>query len=168
MITFGEESLSDLFSIDPADFNFILWPYRALQSGQMEAAHVLLRNNADVNAKDEKGLTPLLLAVVNNQVGVIPDLLKLGASPATQDLTLKNSLHYAAESGNTEAAKLLIEATRSILHDVDEENRTPIHYAAGFGHAKVTHTFCIHLESRKRKSKGLLELRIEHFVVNIN
>lgn len=116
---------------------FICLHFRALTSGQMETAKVLLSHGADVNAKDDQGRTPLLLAVMNEQIEVIPILLHLGASPAMQDINLKNSLHHAAENGNMEAAKLLIEVAKRSLHDVDENNSSPLHYAARYGNANV-------------------------------
>ena len=110
---------------------------RALYAGHMEAAMILVNNNADVNAKDDQDLTPLLLAVINNKVKFLPVLLKLGASPSAQDINLKNSMHYATENGNIEAARLLLEAKKSIQHDVDAENQTPIHYATKLGYDNV-------------------------------
>ena len=110
---------------------------RALDAGHMEAARVLVNDNANVNAKDDQGLTPLLSAVKNDDVKFIAFLLQLGASPEAQDINLRNSLHYAAESGNAEAAQLLLDAKKSILHDVDVENQSPIHYAAKLGHVNV-------------------------------
>ena len=118
--------------------NYLLsFSARALDAGHMEAARVLVNNNANVNARDEQGLTPLLSAVIKDDVKFIAFLLQLGASPEAQDINLKNSLHYAAENGNAEAAQLLLDAKKNIQHDVDVENQSPIHYAAKFGHVNV-------------------------------
>lgn len=111
---------------------------RALHAGHTEAATVLVNSNANVNAKDDQDQTPLQLAVINSKVDFMSVLLKLGASPAAQDIYLKNSMHYATENGNFEAAKLLLMEMKCLQHDVDVQHQTPIHYAARLGHSNVT------------------------------
>lgn len=49
----------------------------------------------------------------------------------------RTALHIAAESGNLEIVKLLVESDPEILERKDESNRTALHYAAYEGHLSV-------------------------------
>ena len=49
-------------------------------------------------------------------------------------------IHLAARQGQLKMTKLLIEAAEEVGHDpitFDHKQRTPIHYAAGYGHGHV-------------------------------
>lgn len=68
----------------------------AAKAGDVEAARKLLAGGADVNGKDQKGITPLGVAVGFNKIPVIQLLLESGADVEQTDPKGNTALHYAA------------------------------------------------------------------------
>jgi hypothetical protein len=81
----------------------------AAKAGDMKALKNLVAKG-NVDQRDDKGVTPLGLAVGFDQVSAIKELLKSGANPNATDKKGNTPLHYAAAYGRKEAAKLLLEA----------------------------------------------------------
>lgn len=67
----------------------------------------LIAAKADINAADEKGITPLMLAVQFQQAETVALLLKSGAKKDSKDKAGKTAFEYATESGNDNLIKLL-------------------------------------------------------------
>lgn len=63
-----------------------------------------------VNGKDVKGFTPLIIAVYNNQPGVVSLLIKNGADVNAQDAAGNTALMGASFKGYRELAQVLIDA----------------------------------------------------------
>ncbi|XP_052126555.1 uncharacterized protein LOC113212091 isoform X3 [Frankliniella occidentalis] len=113
--------------------------HEAAASGNEDAVRLLLAGHADVLAADKRGMTPLLLAAARGRAGVISALLELEgtrqlASVARGKMT---ALHIAARSGSAAVAEMLLKAAESWSLLADERQRTPLHYAAEFGHLEV-------------------------------
>lgn len=68
---------------------------------------LLVQAGADVNAKTSEGLTPLHLALLKYNVGLMEQLLRNGAAVDARDAEGWTAL-FAACSGNVEAAQLLL------------------------------------------------------------
>ncbi|XP_065057314.1 transient receptor potential cation channel subfamily A member 1-like [Rhopilema esculentum] len=113
----------------------------AVEAGNRNIAHALIEYNANIDAKDEFCLTPLLLAAINGCADIAVLLLECGATCSVKDVNLKNSLHYVAKSGNYELASLLLKSMKTLIYDVDMKDRTPVHYAAQYGHAEILRLF---------------------------
>ena len=75
-----------------------------------------------------------------------------GADVASRDIRLKTGLHYAVDSGNYELVSVLVEKRKALIRAKDENNQTPLHYAARFGHFKVSTLFQKLVVSRNLKT----------------
>ena len=79
----------------------------AARTGNTAQLERLLQQGALVNAPDEAGRTPLMLAVMNGQIDMIRRLLALGANPALTDREGLNALQHARRLGFNAIAALL-------------------------------------------------------------
>lgn len=70
--------------------------HSAAKLGDAEAAESLLANDAQVDAKDARGITALGVAVGFNKLSVIKVLLAAGADVGLTDAKGNTPLHYAA------------------------------------------------------------------------
>jgi hypothetical protein len=108
----------------------------AAPRGDPARIEALVREGANVNARDERGQTALLLAAREGQAGVVKALLRAGAdvdAPTASGLT---PLIMAAAKGRTEIARLLIEARA----DPDVRHRelgTALDAAQRYGHRDI-------------------------------
>ncbi|KAH8151756.1 uncharacterized protein LAJ45_04378 [Morchella importuna] len=78
-------------------------------AGPGEAVGVLLEWGADIEAKDERGRTPLACASEGANEGLVKMLLEKGADINTEDNAGQRVLHRAACGGNATVLKLLVE-----------------------------------------------------------
>ena len=76
-------------------------------SGDKDGLRLLLARGADVNETNRGGQTPLILAVVSNQVELLPLLLEAGADPLLRDNTRLNAIEWAERKGLFEVASQL-------------------------------------------------------------
>lgn len=68
----------------------------------------------DLDARDGKGVTPLMLAAGRKKVGIVRLLLAAGANPALSDPEGRDALAYAEKVGCEECAVLLREALAAL------------------------------------------------------
>eukprot|EP01124_Arcella_intermedia_P009625 TRINITY_DN16292_c0_g1_i1.p1 TRINITY_DN16292_c0_g1~~TRINITY_DN16292_c0_g1_i1.p1 ORF type:complete len:1859 (+),score=529.61 TRINITY_DN16292_c0_g1_i1:234-5579(+) len=107
----------------------------AIQNGNMDIVKVLLSlGRADVNLKDDKGMTPLLHAVLHPEKSsqLVPLLLNTqGLSINEPDKNEQSPLHHAILNGNLEIATSLINAKANISMGKKEGNvtRNAIYFA---------------------------------------
>jgi len=80
----------------------------AAKWGDVDVAHKMLNEGADVNQKNDRGITPLGVAVGFNRVEVVQLLLDSGADLSLVDGQGNTVLHYAAGYGRKEVAELLL------------------------------------------------------------
>jgi ankyrin repeat protein len=83
--------------------------HAAIDQQNRKAVEVLIRENANINAYNSIGETPLIVAV-KQKLDVVDMLLVNGADPNKADLFSERPLHHAARIGNEIAVKLLIAA----------------------------------------------------------
>lgn len=81
----------------------------ACYRGNTEVAAYLINNGADLNYNNEMG-TPLLAAVVKNNVAIVKLLLEKNANIEAKDANGTTALIYAAMFKNHEICQLLIQA----------------------------------------------------------
>ena len=99
--------------------------------GRPEIAKLLIEAKADLNAKDEEGLTPLDTVLTKNTKDL---LLKHGAKNSVE---IDYPLHYAAANGHNGVAKALIESGRNVNAKIESRwwaGWTPLHFATRNGH----------------------------------
>ena len=81
----------------------------AALAGVKVAVRLHIRRADDVNAIDENGCTPLMLAASRGHLDVCRLLLDAGASPLIQDIDGNNALTIAINAGSFEVIELLKE-----------------------------------------------------------
>ena len=120
-------------SVDPqGDFNKTPL-HSAAYYGDLEMVQILLDCKANVNARAERGSTPLGFALSGpylRDAGVVRLLLGHGADPNIPALQGLTPLHHASEKGWLEVVRILIEHGVSV-EVKDDDGRTPLDVASG-------------------------------------
>ena len=76
-------------------------------SSQAACVRLLLDAGADINARDEGGITPLMNAAWFGCADAVRELLKRGADPQLRDNKERNAKDLASERGHSNVAALL-------------------------------------------------------------
>lgn len=97
---------------------------------EIEAARSLIASGADINARDENGLTALMRTVQHNATETAALLIKAGADVNARDRYGETALIKAALYDKAASAKLLIEAGADI-NVQDNDGRTALMRTAG-------------------------------------
>ena len=81
----------------------------AASSGQMAALEQALQQAtaAQINARDDRGRTPLMLATLGGHIGAVQRLLTAGADPILQDAQGNTARQMAQQLGYTIIENLL-------------------------------------------------------------
>jgi ankyrin repeat protein len=109
--------------------------HAAALSGRRDVVELLLSRGADVNAANDRGATPLHLAV--EQPAVAQKLLEAGAKRDAADARGRTPLHWAASGSAYEGLALLLDKG-AVTNVKDREGQTPLHLAAHAGNAAAT------------------------------
>ena len=111
----------------------------AVQKGNFPVIVYLLENKADINAKNKSGLTSLHMAAIKNDTNLGQFLLKKGADWSRKDSLADGltPLHYAAQDGCLEMARLLVES--GVPVDIPDGNNdaSPLNWACNAGSLSV-------------------------------
>ena len=114
--------------------------FSAAYDGDVEMVQVLLDYKADVNSRNEWGLTPLFAASCEahpETLHVVRLLLENGANPNVWTDEGKTPLHAASEYGSLEVVRLLLEYGAD-MESENKEGRTPFQVASQGGRHEVT------------------------------
>lgn len=79
----------------------------AIWAGAETAVKLHIARGDDPNARDDAGLTPLMIAAARNKAAVCQLLIEAGSDLAALDLAGRSALAIAAESGATDAAAII-------------------------------------------------------------
>ncbi len=106
------------------------WPLHvAAEHNDSDTCALLIESGkVDVDATNEKGITPLLVASKAGSTGAVLLLLNHADMEAT-DGRGRNALHLAVIGGHEEVAKALAEADSELAEQKDAEGCTPAEYA---------------------------------------
>lgn len=86
----------------------------------IDIAKALIKNGADVNAKDKTGMTALMVAASHNNAPMIGLLLQSGADTSAKNVQGQTALAIAKLNGNKEAAQAI-----SVLGKTFSETEIP-------------------------------------------
>lgn len=110
------------------------WPPLFLAPEAVDA-EALIAGGADVHAKNEKGMTPLYIAVLGENAPVIEVLLAHGADVNARDESGMTPLHWASFD-SPDMVRLLL-ARGANVDARDDAGLGPLHYAAGRNRADI-------------------------------
>ncbi|CAL1530408.1 unnamed protein product [Lymnaea stagnalis] len=108
----------------------------ASQRGYLEICRALLDAGANVNIRNEKEDTPLIVASVHGHLPIVKLLLEHHASINRRGYRECSALHEATEHGHYEVCSFLITA-KAGLEDEDTFGNTPLICAAEKGHINL-------------------------------
>lgn len=109
---------------------------KAVDDENMEVVHVFLSSGINLEVKDARGWTPLMIAAANGSEKLIRLLIHSGAKPTTRDINGFTPLHWSALKGMSSVVELLL----SKEVDVDSQSKfkwTPLMQACTRGHLSV-------------------------------
>ena len=92
----------------------------AAYKGNAAKVSAALKRGANINAKDDKGQTALMLASSNGHAKVVGLLLQDGANPNAETSDGKTALIWAEHKGHKQVAKILVEhgAKRKVQYEL--------------------------------------------------
>ena len=108
----------------------------ASSNGDLGKVKSLIEAEANINAKNKDGNTPLHLAAREGHENVVKLLVEAGVDIKAKDKYGNTPLHFAAREGNENMAKLLVDAKAGV-NKKNSIGDTPLHFAAGRGHEDV-------------------------------
>ncbi|GFS99414.1 hypothetical protein NPIL_346171 [Nephila pilipes] len=111
----------------------------AADNGCLEVVNLLLKNGADINAKNDKQATALHLASLNGHVDVVKTLIMIGAEINARSRDGGTPLHNAVEHGHEKIVEILLEHGAKI-NVVYDNNLAPINFAAKYGYFGIIKT----------------------------
>jgi len=110
--------------------------FKAIDNDGKDAVHVFLSCGIDLEVKDERGWTPLMIAAANGNEELTLLLIHCGARLMVRDINGFTPLHWAAFSGMSNVVELLI--SKGV--DVNSQSQfgwTPLMQACTRGHLSV-------------------------------
>ncbi|MFA6302931.1 MAG: ankyrin repeat domain-containing protein [Legionella sp.] len=97
--------------------------------GNPEIVSVCCQHSTDLDAKDNDGMTALMMAAKDGNLAAVEELIKKGATPLLIDSFGKNILHYAVESEHADLVAWILKNIKIDVNSKDEEGKTALYYA---------------------------------------
>jgi len=124
----------------------------------------LCEQEADKEARDDTGRTPLLWAASKGRFPVVQYLREQGAVKEAKDINDYTPLHHAASNGHLPVVQYLCEQGADKEARADG-GRTPLHHAASNGHLPVVQCLCekgVDVEAKTDSGKTPLHVAAEN------
>lgn len=125
---------------------------QAADDANDKAAKRALSAGADIDTKDEMGMTPLMRAARGGHMDMLRRLLRKKPSLELEDAKKCTALIWAIDFGHDHAARLLLMAGCDVDHP-SVGGWTPLMWAAKHGHARVTHMLLRHGADQHLKTR---------------
>jgi len=110
---------------------------QASEAGNTQAVKVFLGSGIDLETRDERDWTPLMISAFNGKEEVALLLIKSGAKINVQDINGYSPIHWAAYNGYDNVVKLLIQ-NGAHPNALSNFGFTPLMQAATRGHILVS------------------------------
>ena len=108
----------------------------AARTNNVKLAEELIDKKVDINQKDDRGYTPLILATYNQSPDVAKLLLQHGADTESADPTGRTALMGASFQGDDQCVAILLDNGAKI-NSGDVNGATALMYAVEFGRTSV-------------------------------
>lgn len=110
---------------------------QAIKGGQIQEVRTLISEGVDIHQPSSSGVSPLHMAVINNQDEIAELLVKSGANVNVPDASTGASpLHLSALYGRTQIANFLIRNGANVNANM-KFNISPLLVAAQFNHPEL-------------------------------
>jgi len=110
--------------------------FKAAKIGDTETVKMLIEMGADVNVRDDSGLTPLYWASLRSFTDIAKILIEMGADVNVRNKDGYTPLYWVSSEGHTEIAKMLIEKGADV-NTKNEDNETPLQSALEKDHTEI-------------------------------
>lgn len=118
------------FGFSPQDF------LKAIDNDSKDAVHVFISCGIDLEVKDERGWTALMIAVANGNEALTTLLIRCGARLIARDVNGFTPLHWAAFNGMSKVVEMLI-AKEADVNSQSKFGWTPLMQACTRGHLQI-------------------------------
>ena len=126
----------------------------AARSGQVEHVEQILKSGYDINSKNEKGHSALMLAAYNGHYNLVQFLISQGADVNSIDISGSTILMGVVFKGHSQIFDLLVKAGAD-LELQNQKNQTSLDYAIMFGKRDLI--FKINQALNTNRSAGRIE-----------
>ncbi|XP_067685531.1 serine/threonine-protein phosphatase 6 regulatory ankyrin repeat subunit A-like [Haliotis asinina] len=112
--------------------------HRACHGGNIKIVnYVLIQNIVDINSKDDKGMTAVLVAAFLGNREVLDFLVRQGVDMLVADNDGQNILHLACQKGNVEMVKYILTKKRLGINTKGFWGMPPVLQSAYYGKKEV-------------------------------
>lgn len=118
--------------------------HEAARDGDLELLKPTLANVEHVDARDEAGETPLILAAIGGHLDVVETLIDAGADMGGRNQGGLTPLHAAAYAGHLDVARWLVEQGAQVNDNDNFYQTTPLHMAAEENHKDIVEMLLAH------------------------
>ncbi|KAF8763623.1 Serine/threonine-protein phosphatase 6 like protein [Argiope bruennichi] len=127
--------------------------FDAMVIGNIEKLQLLIKQGADVKARNLNLWTSLHFAAMGGNIEIMKFLLCYNLNVNDKDINGQTPLHVASFFGQTNIIKFLIEKSEVNINDTDNLGKIPLHIAAQNGHESVINLLIKYHSNIKAKDK---------------